>query len=361
MLTAAGCQARRRRLLAALNFDGPLLLGDPLNLRYLANFQVDPFSLGADFGGLLLLRPDGHATLFHDHKLPKTVEAAHVDERVPVKWYDGQSPELLPRKLVLQEIIDVAQTEGRVHDALTDSLSEKLWRTVAKLRRAKDPDELVLLKSCMKAGEAGMGWARQAVRPGMTELDVYAGVAQACTLAAGRPVVVYGDFAVSPGSQKRGGPPTGHVIGPGETLILDYSVVIDGYRSDFTNTLAVGPPPTAAQKRLFDTCLMAMKSGESKLRAGRPCQEVYDAVRGVFEANGVAESFPHHAGHGLGLSHPEPPYLVRHSTETLVAGDVVTLEPGLYVDGVGGVRIEHNYLVTDKGFERLSNHTLSLS
>ena len=71
--------------------------------------------------------------------------------------------------------------------------------------------------------------------------------------------------------------------------------------------------------------------------------------------------FPHHAGHGLGLSHPEAPFLVRHSTETLVAGDVVTLEPGLYVDGVGGVRIEHNYLVTDAGFERLSNHVISLS
>ncbi len=361
MLTAAGCQARRRRLLAALQHDGPLLLADPLNLRYFADFQVDPVSLGADFGGLLLLRPDGHATVFHDSKLPKTVEACHVDERVPVKWYDGQSPELLPRRLALLEIIDVALTDGRVHDALTDSLAEHLWRTVATLRRAKDPDEVAQLKRCMRAGEAGMAWARQSVRPGMTELDVYAGVAQACTLAAGRPVVVYGDFAVSPGSQKRGGPPTDHVIEPGETLILDYSVVIDGYRSDFTNTLVVGPPPNTGQKRLFDACLGAMRAGEGKLRAGESCQAVYDAVRGMFEKAGVADSFPHHAGHGLGLAHPEPPYLVRHSTETLVAGDVVTLEPGLYVDGVGGVRVEHNYLVTATGYERLSNHELSLS
>jgi Xaa-Pro aminopeptidase len=88
---------------------------------------------------------------------------------------------------------------------------------------------------------------------------------------------------------------------------------------------------------------------------------VYDAVRGVFEKAGVADSVPHHAGHGLGLAHPEAPYLVRNSTETLAAGDVVTLEPGLYVDGVGGDRIEHNYLITATGYERLSNHTLSLS
>jgi Xaa-Pro aminopeptidase len=75
---------------------------------------------------------------------------------------------------------------------------------------------------------------------------------------------------------------------------------------------------------------------------------------------GVAEHFPHHAGHGLGLSHPEAPYFVRRATETLVAGDVVTLEPGLYVSGVGGIRIEHNYLVTATGYERLSDHVIAL-
>jgi Xaa-Pro aminopeptidase len=88
---------------------------------------------------------------------------------------------------------------------------------------------------------------------------------------------------------------------------------------------------------------------------------VYDAVLGSFAAAGVAEFFPHHAGHGLGLSHPEAPYFVRHSRETLLAGDVVTLEPGLYVDGVGGIRIEHNYLVTDAGFEQLSRHRIALA
>ena len=83
-------------------------------------------------------------------------------------------------------------------------------------------------------------------------------------------------------------------------------------------------------------------------------------MRGVFEKHGVAEHFPHHAGHGLGLTHPEAPFLVRHATETLRAGDVVTLEPGLYIAGIGGIRIEHNYLVTDQAFERLSQHTIAL-
>ena len=212
----------------------------------------------------------------------------------------------------------------------------------------------------MRATEAGHAWARANVRAGMTELDVYNGVFAAATNAAGTPVVVYGDFAVSPGSKKRGGMATRHTLADGETLILDYSVVLDGYRSDFTNSLVVGGRPTPEQQRLFDLSLAAMQAGEALLKAGTPCRAVYDAVRGVFVAAGVADNFPHHAGHGLGISHPEAPFFVEHATETLAAGDVVTLEPGLYVDGVGGVRIEHNYLVTATGYERLSRQVLSL-
>jgi Xaa-Pro aminopeptidase len=103
-----------------------------------------------------------------------------------------------------------------------------------------------------------------------------------------------------------------------------------------------------------------MAAGERELRAGATCRTVYQAVRGVFDKAGVAEYFPHHAGHGLGLTHPEAPYFVREANETLLAGDVVTLEPGLYVPNVGGIRIEHNYRITDAGYDRLSNHVIAL-
>jgi Xaa-Pro aminopeptidase len=143
-------------------------------------------------------------------------------------------------------------------------------------------------------------------------------------------------------------------------LILDFSVVIAGYRSDFTNTLVVGREPSPDQRRLFRLCTEALAAGERELRAGAACLTVYEAVRDAFAKEGVAEHFPHHAGHGLGLSHPEAPYFVREAHETLFAGDVVTLEPGLYVPGVGGIRIEHNYLITEQGHERLSNHVIAL-
>lgn len=360
MLTADGCRARRQRLLDRTRAKEPLRLVHPIHLRYFANFSVDPISHGADFGGVLVLRPDGHATLYHDNRLPKGVEAAHADERVAVAWYDGQSPGRGPRAMVLRQAVTAGFTAGQVHDSLGDVQAVGIHEIVSGLRRSKDPDEIDLLKTCMRATDVGHAWARANVAAGMTELDVYAGMCRAIYAHLGHWAVVYGDFTVATGS-KRGGSPTAHVLAAGETFVADYSVVIQGYRSDFTNTLVVGGQPTAEQTRLFDLCVGAMQAGERELKAGVTCQAVYDAVRGVFEAAGVADHFPHHAGHGLGLEHPEAPFLVRHSTETLQAGDVVTLEPGLYLDGVGGVRIEHNYLVTETGYERLSNHVISLT
>jgi Xaa-Pro aminopeptidase len=83
-------------------------------------------------------------------------------------------------------------------------------------------------------------------------------------------------------------------------------------------------------------------------------------VHDAFDRAGMAQYFGHHAGHGLGLTHPEAPFFVPKADETLRENDVVTLEPGLYVGGVGGIRIEHNYRITAAGFERLSNHAITL-
>lgn len=364
MLTAEGCRARRRRLWENLNPPPDadyLLLSDPIHLMYLANFWVDPISLGGGFPGYLVLRSDGHAKLLHDNRLPGSVAQAHVDDRRPVVWYDGQSPGRGPRQLACLADVNPTRTGLHIHDRPGDPYAATVINAVAKMRRQKDADEIDVLRRCMRATDAGHAWARANISAGMTELDVYGGVHAACVKSAGMPVIVYGDFAVSPGPERRGGPPTGQVLNNGDMFILDFSVVISGYRSDFTNTLVVGKQPNAEQRRLYDLCMGAMAAGEKVLRAGAPCQTVDDAVRGVSDKAGMEHYFAHHAGHGIGLTHPEAPFIVRHSNETLLEGDVITLEPGLYVPKVGGLRIEHNYLITAGGHERLSNHTIALA
>jgi Xaa-Pro dipeptidase len=365
MLSVEGCFKRRQRFLhqlAPFPAQGYVVLADPMHLIYLANFFVDPISSGASFGGFLVLRTDGHATLLYDHRLPKSVQDAHADEREALTWYDSQTPGHGPRKLFLREALckHLGTQNPPVHDDPSSPECARIDTLLAGMRRQKDSDEIALLEQCMRATDAGHAWARANIRPGLTELDMYCGVNAACTQEVGHAVVVYGDFAVSPGPERRGGPPTRRVLQPGDLFILDYSVVIGGYRSDFTNTLVVGKDPSPGQQKLYDLCTAAMAAGEKEMRAGVACQTVYDAVRGVFEKAGVAQYFPHHAGHGLGLAHPEAPFLVRHSDETLLENDVVTLEPGLYIPEVGGLRIEHNYLVTKDGYRQLSHHTIAL-
>jgi len=212
----------------------------------------------------------------------------------------------------------------------------------------------------MKAGEAGQARLLEIIKSGITELDIYREVQNAAVAAAGRPALVYGDFRATHGTKpKVGGLPTDYTLHEGDLFILDYSVVLDGYRSDFTNTAAVGKPGEEIRE-LFALCQSGMAGAEKTLKAGAAAKDVHAAAHQPFKDAGKPEAFPHHAGHGLGLGHPEAPILVPESTDVLVAGDVVTLEPGAYVPGVGGMRIEHNYLITDNGYERLSNHEITL-
>jgi len=395
MLTAEGCLARRQRLWNQVPADTEwILVADPRHVNYLCGFWINPFSFSATERGWLLLERDGSARLLADNfGYRSAVGEPHVDEVLAEKWYDHQHsvinrdhallaalksasarvngrPGLVEAEWVPLAAAEILgpQVRGSFVPAPGSSLPAttapghpcSLGQLLRDMRRCKDADELELLRRAMRATDAGHARAREVVRAGLSEWDIYREVQSAVLEAVGEPAIVYGDFrAVSAAEPKRGGLPTQHVLADGEIFILDYSVVIAGYRSDFTNALAVGTP-SPAQQELMDLCQAAMASGEQSLRAGTRARDVHAAVMAPFAAAGRGKEFPHHAGHGIGLGHPEPPILVPQSDDVLRAGDVVTLEPGLYVPGVGGIRIEHNYLVTETGSERLSHHTIAL-
>lgn len=231
---------------------------------------------------------------------------------------------------------------------------------IRALRRRKLPDELAVIRRSLHAAEAGLATVRREIRPGMTEHDLYRLVQQAAGTAAGRPVIVYGDFVAGPRCEQIGGPPTERAVCAGDLVLLDYSVVLHGYRGDFCTTFVCHGKASSLQKEMQTACRAALEAARQTLRPGVLGRDVYHACRAVLDEAGMADFFPHHAGHGIGLGHPEPPYLVPESDEVLEVGDVVTLEPGLYRPGIGGMRYEHDFVVTETGSEQISNHSLEI-
>lgn len=392
MLTREGCQARRERLWQAVPESVEwLLVADPRHVHYLSNFWVQPLSFSGGERGWLLLEREHGATLLADNFAFRSAAGEPFVEREVIEtWYDHRHSVINRDHALLAALKAVSErVYGRPGAVEAEWLPVGAWELLGldfeehsvsrepgdppsgssaadvgsilrRLRRQKEADELALLRQCMEATEAGHRRAREVIVEGASELDVYREVQAAVVAAAGRPALVYGDFrAVNATRPKAGGLPSGHRLEAGDLFILDYSVVLDGYRSDFTNTYAVGPP-TDQQQMLFALCQAAMAAGEGLLRAGTAAREVYAAVSKPLEDAGYGP-LTHHAGHGIGLAHPEAPILVPESTDTLVAGDVVTLEPGLYIKGIGGIRIENNYLITATSVERLSHHVIALT
>ena len=379
MLSPDGCKERRRRLVAALADEefaqATIVLFDPRSIVRYGNYFPSPFVFRTqDAAAALVVTPDGRATLIADSNVRTLAEAACVDERVLPVWYDGKHSAPRRREFWVQNLLanipasEIATEPSYAPSGFEWALAERanfaaldLEPTLEDHRRAKDPDEVAAIETACRAAEAGFAAARAEARPGMSELDVYLLVQNACVRAAGRQALVYGDFVSGPRCEAGGGPPTDRRLEPGDLLLLDFSVVLGGYRGDFAATFAVGGPPTAEQRHLHETCLQALAAGEKLLRPGTPCREIDAACRGVAAAAGLGPAYKSHTGHGLGLAHPEPPYLVAESADALRAGDVVTLEPGLFVPGTGGVRVEHNYLIEAQGFRRLSFHSVALS
>ncbi len=179
---------------------------------------------------------------------------------------------------------------------------------IRKLRRAKDPDELALIRRSVRAGEAAHAAAIAEIRPGVTELDAFLMVQAAAIRELGEQVLVYGDFVSGPQCEnEQGGPPSQRVIERGDLFLLDFSVVVHGYRADFTNTFVVGDEPTPRQVELYEICMGAFAAGEALLRPDVPAAQIDAAVRGHFAANGLDGHFPSHTGHGLGLGHHDRP------------------------------------------------------
>ena len=385
MLTLEGCRERQSRLWQRIPDEiAWVLIGDARHVQYFSNFRINPISFSADQKSLLLLTREGKAILLADNFAKRSVTVPYfVDQEIVIPWYthrksvtnrddalclalteiepvwSGDTGLIEPEGISEMVAAMVAETAAWQFQEDDAQPATTLGTIIRSLRRSKHADEVNLLKSCMRACEAGHRRAFDVIRPGVSEFEVYLEVQRAAQEAAGVPCIVYGDFrATNAKLHRAGGLPTQYRIQDGDVFLLDYSVVIHGYRSDFTNTVSVGTPSDRFVTQ-FEACRDALNTAAVLLKPGAACRDLWKAASNVLESRGFG-ILAHHAGHGLGLEHPEPPILVSESDDVLIAGDVITLEPGCYIEGQGGMRFEHNYLITDTGCEQLSQHRLGL-
>jgi len=224
---------------------------------------------------------------------------------------------------------------------------------IAALRAVKDADEIAHIRAAVRLAESVLEATLPAIRIGMTEREVAAelmvGLLRAGTESVPfEPLVQTGPTGASPhaaAGDRR--------LEAGHLLIIDFGARVNGYVSDITRTFAVGEAGEEAQ-RIYRVVQKANRAGREAAAPGVACQEVDRAARRVIEAAGYGEYFTHRTGHGLGLQGHEPPYIVEGNDALLRPGMTFTVEPGIYVPGLGGVRIEDDVVITPSGAESLT-------
>jgi Xaa-Pro aminopeptidase len=331
------------------SLEEPLLVTNGVNVRYLVDFSSS--------NAALLVEPD-RVRLFSDFRYAQAARAVEGVEFVETK-----------RSLVaaLAELLD-----GRIGFE-ADAVSYASWETlraggldlvprrglVEALRSVKDETELDAIR---RAGEfTSEAYARFAEERfvGRTERDLAWRLDELFhELGADAPafetIVASGTNGAKPHAR-----PTERVVEAGETVVIDAGALVGGYCADCTRTFATGPLPDEL-KNAYTVCLKGQLAGLEAVQAGVTGVDADAAARNKIEAEGLGEQFGHGLGHGVGLEVHEAPRLSRESTDTLAAGNVVTVEPGVYLEGLGGVRIEDLVIVAEGEPEVLTSSTKDL-
>jgi Xaa-Pro dipeptidase len=357
---------RRERALAAA--DGKSLLSADLGtVTWLTGLVTDievgpsPFSAPP----LVVLDPDGSLTAIASED-----DVPGVAPNVETAPFPGFAVEDVDRSSLVTSTALEILSDARELAVELDSLPGDLALALAErgvaltdvgesLRRAravKDPDELEALRAAIAIADVGQATAREAAQAGATELSVWAGVRSAMEEAAGGRIPVLADLVSGERTAEVGGPPTGRTLEAGDLVLVDLVPRLGAYWADSCSTIAVGEPPEPS-RQAHAASVAALEQAVELCRPGTRAADIDARAREAIEAAGGA--YPHHTGHGIGVTFHEEPRVIPGSDRVLEEGMVVALEPGTYRDGFG-VRVEQVVLVTAAGPEILSGHDLSL-
>jgi Xaa-Pro aminopeptidase len=226
-----------------------------------------------------------------------------------------------------------------------------------RLRRRKEPDELARLRKAIDATGAMYARGREIIRPGANELKVFNQLQAVAVEQFGEMMTATGnDYQ----SGTRGGPPRNRSAEAGELYILDLGPAYQGYFADNSRAVAVDRKPSDEQSRACEKICEVFPMIERSVKPGVRCREIFNAAQQILDEYRPG-AFDHHLGHGIGLYPHEAPHLNPQWDDTFEVGDVFTAEPGLYGPELrAGIRLENDYLVTERGVELLSDFPLGL-
>ena len=325
------------------SLDEPLLITNPTNLHYLFGFKSS--------NAALLVEPD-RARLFTDFRYSeaaRAVEGVEYEETKRARLAD------LANRLSGRIGFEADFVSYSGYETLGGGSVEPVPRRglVERLRAVKDDDELGAIKRACEITDRVFERLVEERFVGRTERDLAWTIEQLFHEEGAEAVAFETIVASGPNSARPHGRATDRQIGRGETVIVDTGCVVADYVSDYTRTFTTGFV-AAPIKEAYALVLAAQQAGFDALRAGVRGFDADAAARHVVDATAFAGTFGHGLGHGLGLEVHEAPRLSTESQDTLAAGNVVTVEPGIYLEGQAGIRIEDNVVITDDGFRNFT-------
>jgi Xaa-Pro aminopeptidase len=334
-----------------------LLVTRLVNIRYLTGFSGS--------AGMLLVLPDELVFVtdgrYRDQSAAE-LAAAGVEARIEIGMTQAAQRE------ALQAAAAGVATLGLEAEAVTWGQQRRLaseWfpdaelvataGLVEELRRVKDEGEVERMAAAAAAADAALAAVRHRLAERPTEAEFALELDFEMRRHGASGTSFESIVAAGPNGAKPHHRPSDRRIEAGELVVLDFGAVVDGYCSDMTRTLCVGEPASETARRMVEVVAESQRAGVEAVRAGVEAKAVDEACRSLIADAGWADAFLHSTGHGVGLEIHEDPRVSSSSSDTLAAGYVVTVEPGVYLPDHGGVRIEDTVVVTEEGCRVLTN------
>jgi Xaa-Pro aminopeptidase len=347
--------SRAQRLSERLDGIDVLLVTGLVNVRYLTGYTGS--------NGIALVGPQARVFITDFRYLEQAGEEVLPEFDRLVADAPQELPELIESALPAGELrlgFEAEHTSVRAHERLRELLSDRVELAataglVERMRAVKEPDEIARIKGAAALADAAFEHVVAQGLAGRTEREIALALetdmrARGADRAGFDAIVAAGPHGALPHAQ-----PRDEQIKTGELVVIDWGAQLDGYCSDCTRTVAVGDPGGEAGQ-IYELVLEAQVAGVRAVAAGRGTREVDGIARGVIEAAGHGHEFGHGLGHGVGLDiHEAPTLSLRAPNQELEAGNVVTIEPGIYLPGRFGVRIEDLVVVANGGGETLTS------